>query len=315
MERVNYGSVVIGPPNFLFGHLSLLNIMLSFSCNASIMQGILIDVAHILQLYFPLLERLIISYPRDNHFLLQFTACLYMTSSGINRFNRSTADSNLWTSFGTGSPKDKSIDFVNVFGKDLSNRLERRVADLVYHLSEFPFPSHLLPTLPPQLRTLRRSRLSQMKHSSASLSDGRSWWDLIMHITENNQSSSTPLKSNTLLPDTPTGSPDINSLERFSRQLGRPEINGNGWSEQNYFHASASAQCLEVYVMFLCSRLSVSRSNLHLDTLSLSTGLCRCADASRVRLYCLNSLVNSFEFLFNQHYFYFQCDIQAIEID
>jgi len=98
MERVNYGSVVIGPPNFLFGHLSLLNIMLSFSCNASIMQGILIDVAHILQLYFPLLERLIISYPRDNHFLLQFTACLYMTSSGINRFNRSTADSNLWTS-------------------------------------------------------------------------------------------------------------------------------------------------------------------------------------------------------------------------
>ena len=185
MERVNYGSVVIGPPNFLFGHLSLLNIMLSSSCNASIMQGILIDVAHILQLYFPLLERLIISYPRDNHFLLQFTACLYMTSSGLNRFNRSTADSNLWTSFGTGSPKEKSIDFVNVFGKDLPNRLERRVADLVYHLSEFPFPSHLLPTLPPQLRTLRRSRLSQMKHSSASLSDGRNV--LVVHCYSQSQ--------------------------------------------------------------------------------------------------------------------------------
>ena len=278
MDRENYGSIMIDSPNFLKGHLSLLISMISADSDDSVKQSILIDSACFLQLYFPLLERLIKSYPKDCQTAMQFIKCAYMTSAGLNRSSRGL-DSTTWT---LQLPKDCTNDFSSVFGKELCNRLEQRICDLVYHLAEFPFPSTFLPSLPPQLRAIRRSHLSKMKYGSAKIRDGRSWWDLLKYVEDNYMSTAT-FKPVTVLPDPPTGSFDASSSDNYSMMLGRPEKGSSSWSDEKYYHASASATCLEFCLMFLCSQMSGQDSNLNLDSLSLSIGICRCADASRVR--------------------------------
>lgn len=165
----------------------------------------------------------------------------------------------------------------NFLGKDLLYRLDLRIIDLAYHVSEYPFPGRLLPPLPPGLRNIERVRAAHKQHIS-EVGESRSWWDSIQISGEA-----------ILLPDPPTGSADAGICKWLQDRT--EHKNSCKWSDEMYQHAISAANCLQFCLQYLNNR---SKSvNLSLDIIAICKGLCRCSDAARAIEERLNATQSS----------------------
>uniref|UniRef100_A0A7S4W5F5 Uncharacterized protein n=1 Tax=Ditylum brightwellii TaxID=49249 RepID=A0A7S4W5F5_9STRA len=287
--RETYGAVQIEPPAFLIGHLSLLNVMLATSCPPLPLpkrQSMALDAAKFLQSHANTVERLLKSYPRNGDLTAKFVTCLHLTSSALGRLEKCNADG-IFVGF-TSEIATRNMDLSSALGGKVLARLEHRVLDLACHLSEYPFPSQLVPPFPTRLRDVERSRMAKMRHLSVNTSEGRCWWDLIPCDEGPSNSAQNGViafstREQFSLPDPPTGSADAGRWRR--KNTGRGDYR-SGWSEEKYALAISSAEVNESCLAFLKSRAMVALSNsapldFYLNGVAIAKGLCRCSDAAR----------------------------------
>lgn len=262
VERESYGSREVQAPEFLRGHLLLLNTMLSLGVTElapSARQKLLYDAAQVIQWYSATFDRLIRSFPKDMDLVTELFTCLQLVASSLSQ--RSSAP----PSGSVANGLETMIDL------HVLTRLDRRAIDLAFHLAEYPFPGHLLPSVPMRLTSMERAKLSQNTHVSISVSQGSSWWDLL--ATSDAQGS-----QSIHLPDPPTGS---GSGSTWGSGIGLSRSGNHGtWTAEKYYHAIAAARCLETCLLYLQIRAEGSVS-LPLDGLSIAKGICRCSDAAR----------------------------------
>ena len=262
VERETYGAREVQAPEFLRGHLLLLNTMLSLGVAElapPARQKLLCDAAQIIQWYSATFDRLIRSFPKDMDLVTELFTCLHLIASSLSQ--RSS----------TGPTDTIATGLENMIDPHVLSRLERRAIDLAFHLAEYPFPGPLLPSIPTRLASMERAKLSQNTHVSISVSRGSSWWNLLSDVD-------TQASQSIHLPDPPTG---LGSGSAWGSRFGINSGSSNGaWTVEKYDHAIAAAKCLEACLLYLEIRAEGS-STLPLDGLSLSKGICRCSDAAR----------------------------------
>ena len=262
VERESYGSREVQAPEFLRGHLLLLNTMLSLGIAElapPARQKLLYDAAQVIQWYSATFDRLIRSFPKDMDLVTELFTCLQLVASSLSQ------QSSAGPTGSVANGLDTMID------QHVLTRLDRRAIDLAFHLAEYPFPGHLLPSVPMRLTSMERAKLSQNTHVSITVSQGSSWWDLL--VADDAQGS-----QSIHLPDPPTGS---GSGSTWGSGLGRRSSGNHGtWTAEKYDHAIAAARCLETCLLYLQIRAEGSAS-LPLDGLAIAKGICRCSDAAR----------------------------------
>ena len=262
VERETYGSREVQAPEFLRGHLLLLNTMLSLGVAElapPARQKLLYDAAQIIQWYSATFDRLIRSFPKDMDLVAELFTCLHLVASSLSQ--QSTAPPNGSVAGGLETTIDPHV----------LERLDRRAIDLAFHLAEYPFPGHLLPSVPMRLSSMERAKLSQNSRVSISVRQGSSWWDLLANADAQASQS-------LHLPDPPTGS---GSGSSWGSRIGRISSGSHGaWTAEKYDYAIAAARCLGTCLLYLQIRAEGSAS-LPLDGLAISKGICRCSDAAR----------------------------------
>lgn len=274
VERETYGSKEIECPAFLHGHISLLNAMLA-SCSdltPPARQRLLRDAAETIRWYSSTGDRLLRTYPKYIDLTTKFLTCLHLLGSTLSQDTKKVTENKIST-----FPNSDAMG--NILGNHIASRLDRRVVDLTSHLSEFPFPAHLLPHLPARLEAVERTKLSRTKYLSMNVSNGTSWWDLLP--PDNSAFGLDAL----ILPNPPAGSTKQTGLWSGLSRSGHDMANEKKeWTEQKYEYALASARCLEICLMYLQCRSIDTRSSLNmilLDGVAIAKGLCRCSDALR----------------------------------
>jgi len=263
VERETYGAREVQAPEFLRSHLLLLNTMLSLGVAElapPARQKLLYDAAQVIQWYSATFDRLIRSFPKDMDLVTELFTCLHLVASSLSQ--QSSAPS--------ADSVAKGLE--GLIDPQVLSRLERRAIDLAFHLAEFPFPGQYLPSVPMQLASIERAKLSQNTHVSIVVSQGSSWWDLLAP----NAHTQGPQPIH--LPDPPSGS---GSGSTWGSRFGRNSGGSHGtWTAEKYDYAIAAARCLETCLLYLQIRAE-SSNLLLLDGLSISKGLCRCSDAAR----------------------------------
>ncbi|KAL9186739.1 hypothetical protein ACHAXT_010459 [Thalassiosira profunda] len=246
------GANGVGQPPLLNGHLSLINALLSSPLENSDRVAVATDSLELLKVYCGTFGRLLQMYPSSNDLVVTFIQALYLTYDALQKTPLQMDDALL--------------------------ALEGSVLRIAYQLSEFPFPSHLLPPLPTQLLNVEKIRASQMSSIAMAVGNERTWWD--SDIPDSSQP----------LPQPPTGSIDAMTQQTFaSYQNGR-----SSWTEGKYRYAISSAKCLEMSIALLISRVHfVAKRDMQefcVDSVAVAKGICRCSDAARAIQDRLNTL-------------------------
>uniref|UniRef100_A0A7S4I8C0 Uncharacterized protein n=1 Tax=Odontella aurita TaxID=265563 RepID=A0A7S4I8C0_9STRA len=293
-DRVeSYGSVFRAPP-FLSGHLTLLNAMLSSSdadLTSSIRRQMVLDATKLVRWYAVTGDSLLRTFPRHGDVTAKFVACLYLMSDSMAEDGdgaRGPFDSSSSSSSSAARRGRLGLEDLLQGDDGLLARLDRLISELAYHLSEFPFPSRLLPPLPVGLSAVERARASRNTSAHAHTvafaggGEGGSWWDDAANGTTAVGSSGS---RSIVLPDPPTGSASTDG-RRWPTATGGPQDpsvpTADSWSEEKYGLAITAARCLESCLLYLTSRAEqTSSSTIPLDSIALSKGLCRCSDAAR----------------------------------
>ncbi|KAL3810725.1 hypothetical protein ACHAXA_008498 [Cyclostephanos tholiformis] len=253
------GTARLKPPSLLKGQLSLLNGLLVSPLTNSDRVALAIDSLQLVKIYSGIFDQLTQRFPADIDLTTTFVEALQLTYTSLEEGSGTTT-------FG-GNLLD--------LDEPLSN-LERSVLRITCQLSAFPFPSRLLPPLPMELMNVEATYASQMKNLAINTGNEKSWWD---DIPEN------ATKVGQSLPAPPTGSFNLSSQEKFSSYHYGTD---SSWSERNYEYAMSSGRCLEVSISILISRANVviqrGLSTFSIDAVAIAKGICRCSDASRVRI-------------------------------
>uniref|UniRef100_A0A7S3VEG0 Uncharacterized protein n=1 Tax=Chaetoceros debilis TaxID=122233 RepID=A0A7S3VEG0_9STRA len=149
-----YGSVDIEYPQFLFGHVSLFNTMLSSNASPHAGHRLLTNAAKFIEIHHQTITRLISSFPSNAELLMGFLTTIALIPTAAN---------------GDHSDAAGFIKFNKEFQTDVFSILEQRIVNFALHIAQYPFPPSLLSLLPHQLHD---AQIGQN-----SIQGDKTWWD------------------------------------------------------------------------------------------------------------------------------------------
>ena len=254
------GAAELKPPLLLEGHLSLLTALLASPLTASDRVALAIDSLQLLKIYSATFERVIQLFPNYFDLAMKFIEALQLTYSALNE-----------------STELNILESTLLYVDESLLTLERCVLRVTYQLSASPFPRNLLPPLPMELINVEKIQSRTLKNVSTNSGNDSSWWDNISGIASKD--------------DEPMQIPPTGSSSVVSHQLKFAPFRSDAktqWSERKYQYAISMSKCLDISILFLTTWINVvskrDAPTFCIDAVAIAKGICRCSDASRVRI-------------------------------
>jgi len=157
-SRNTYGNAMADHPQYIFGHVSLLNTMLASEYSEYTHQRLILDAAQFIQIHISTIESLFGQFPENEELLFDFLTTIALVAS-------------------TSKNGDK-VRMQQLFDDSILSILDQRIEGLAMHVFEFPFPEYVLPFLPGNLRV-------PGGHQGGS----QVWWNRIPAISNTIESS------------------------------------------------------------------------------------------------------------------------------
>jgi hypothetical protein len=145
-------------PQYIFGHVSLLNTMLASEYSEYTHQRLILDAAQFIQSHISTIESLFGQFPESEELLFDFLTTIALVAST--------------------SKNGDNVRMQQLFDDSILSILDQRIEGLAMHVLEFPFPDYLLPFLPGNLRV-------PGGHQGGS----QVWWNRIPTISNTIESS------------------------------------------------------------------------------------------------------------------------------
>jgi hypothetical protein len=157
-----YQTTEISTPSFFQGHVRLMSALMVSQGSSSNGKTVADMISRTLDLYSPLIERLVSKFPQEGDVLQLVVKCVahvHLFSSGENR----------------GIAQSLMVQPVVSKARIVSESIETRITVLTMHIAENPLPLSLQRPLPSHLEHQQRSLNSTVVATSSTVT--KTWWD------------------------------------------------------------------------------------------------------------------------------------------